>query len=222
MTGEPDTGAPREAAPSPADPVRIALATRNRGKITEVCRILADLDVELVPAEDLGVGPVEEPGETFEANALHKARVVAERTGLPAIADDSGLEVDALDGAPGVHSARYAGVHGDDAANNAKLLEELAGVAPEERTARFVCVAALAVPNGPQWTVPGVVEGRILTEPRGQGGFGYDPLFAMEGETRTNAELPPAAKDAASHRGAAFRGLRPAIGQLLSGQGSRS
>lgn len=200
---------------------RIVLATGNTGKVEEVRRILADLDVELVPMDALGVSEVDEPGETFEDNAVHKARVVAERTGLPALADDSGLEVDALGGAPGVRSARYAGVHGDDAANNAKLLEELAGVPPEERTARFVCVAALATPEGPHWTVRGTMEGRILTEPRGEGGFGYDPLFVMEGETRTNAELGPAEKDAASHRGAAFRGLRPAIGQLLSGERAR-
>lgn len=200
-------------------PARIVLATRNRGKVAELRRILDGLDVELVPLDEVGVGDIHEPGETFAANALHKARAATRQTGLPAIADDSGLEVDALDGAPGVRSARYAGRHGDDAANNRKLLAELEGVPAAERTARFVCVAALATPEGLTWTVRATMEGRITDAPAGTGGFGYDPLFVADGETRTNAELPAEEKDARSHRGAAFRGLRPAVARLVAGRG---
>lgn len=188
--------------------MRIALASGNEKKRAEIVAILAGLDVELVPMTELGVPSPEETGETFEANALLKARTVAEATGLPAIADDSGLEVDALDGRPGVRSARYAGEDATDADNNAKLLAELEGVAADGRTARFVCAAALVGPDGEEHVVRGVMEGEVIEEPRGEHGFGYDPLFVSAGEQRTNAELPPEVKDARSHRGAAFRALR--------------
>lgn len=194
---------------------RIVLATRNRGKLAELERILAGLDVELVPIDVLGSEPPEETGATFEENALMKARSATSETRLPALADDSGLEVDALGGAPGIASARYAGLQADDAANLTKVLDALAALPAERRRARFVCAAALVSPDGREWVTRGVMQGRILTEPRGGGGFGYDPIFVGLGETRTNAELPPEVKDARSHRGAAFRALRPAVERLL-------
>ena len=196
---------------------RLALATGNAKKVEELRRILDGLDVELVTMRELGVDSPEETGTTFEANALLKARWVRDHSGLLSLADDSGLVVDALDGTPGVYSARYAGVDGPgaDAANNAKLLEELADVPDERRTARFVCVAALVTPQGDEWTVRGTREGRIGHEERGDRGFGYDPLFTSHGETRTNAELEPSEKDARSHRGKAFRAIRPLVERAL-------
>ncbi|MDP8927351.1 MAG: RdgB/HAM1 family non-canonical purine NTP pyrophosphatase [Actinomycetota bacterium] len=196
--------------------MRIVLATRNRGKLAELERILAGLDVELVPIDLFGGQAPEEAGDTFEENALTKARAAVIETGLPALGDDSGLEVDVLRGGPGVVSARYAGAHADDAANRAKLLAALAGVPPERRSARFVCVAVLVSRDGREWITRGVMEGHITTEPRGKGGFGYDPVFVALGENRTNAELPAEVKDARSHRGSAFRALRPTIEALLS------
>ncbi len=195
---------------------RIVLATGNRGKLAEIERILAGLDLELVPIGALGGGSPEETGATFEENALAKARVAVSHSGLPALADDSGLEVDALGGRPGIMSARYAGSHADDAENRAKLLEALGMVAAGDRRARFVCAAALVAPDGREWLTVGVMEGHIVDEPRGEGGFGYDPIFVGLGEQRTNAELPPEVKDARSHRGAAFRALRPALERLLT------
>ncbi|MFN2556288.1 MAG: RdgB/HAM1 family non-canonical purine NTP pyrophosphatase [Nitriliruptorales bacterium] len=196
--------------------VRIVLATRNRGKLAELERILGDLDLELLAIDAFGGEGPDETGATFEENALVKARLAASATGLPALADDSGLEVDALGGLPGVISARYAGPQADDAANRAKLLEALTAVqAPQDRGARFVCAAALVSPDAREWTTLGIMAGRIITEPRGEGGFGYDPIFVGLGETRTNAELPPEVKDARSHRGAAFRALRPALQELI-------
>lgn len=197
--------------------MRFVLATGNRSKRVELERILEGLDVELVPMIDLGLESPVEDGDTFEANALIKARAACRATGMPALADDSGLEVDALGGAPGVHSARYAGEVTDDIANNRKLVEELAGIPGTERTGRFVCVAALVAPDGREWTERGVMEGRIVDEPRGEGGFGYDPHFVADGETRTNAELAPEEKDDRSHRGAAFRAIRPHVESLLEG-----
>lgn len=196
---------------------RLLLATRNDGKIAELRRILAAddrlADVELVSAADVDVGDVDETGDTFAANAALKARAAAEAAGLVAVADDSGLVVDALGGAPGVHSARYAGVHGDDAANLAKVLEEMAGVT--ERTARFVCAAAVTAPGGGSRVVHGEVRGALIEEPRGSRGFGYDPIFVPDGEQRTTAEMSPAEKDAISHRGEAFRALCDPIAELL-------
>lgn len=196
---------------------QLVVATGNAKKLVELERILAGLDVELVPMTALGLDTPVEDGDTFEANAAIKARAACEATGLPALADDSGLEVDALGGAPGVHSARYAGVDDDgDLANNRKLVAAIHAVPEEQRTARFVCVAALAAPDGRLWTERGTMEGRIVDEPRGEAGFGYDPHFVSTGETRTNAELTPAEKDARSHRGAAFRAIRRDVEALLA------
>lgn len=183
----------------------VVLATHNLHKVAELARILEGLDVTLRSAHDLALPDVDETGDTFAANALLKARAAAEATGLPAIADDSGLVVDALDGAPGIYSARYAGPQRDDEDNLALVLARMRGVA--QRQARFVCAAALAGPDCAQ-VREGVLEGELTTEPRGTGGFGYDPILVPLGHQRTCAELTPAEKDAISHRGAAFRALR--------------
>jgi XTP/dITP diphosphohydrolase len=198
--------------------MRIVLATRNRGKLVELERILEGLPVELVPMDVLGLRSPPETGETFADNALLKARAASSATGLPALADDSGLEVDALDGAPGVSSAVYAGRHGDDQANLDKLLQQVVPLPDEKRSARFVCVAALVAPDGREWTRSGIMEGRVTDVPRGDGGFGYDPVFVAHGETRTNAELAAAEKDEMSHRGRAFRAIREAVEELLVSQ----
>jgi XTP/dITP diphosphohydrolase len=194
---------------------RLLLASANQGKLRELRTILGGLPVELVGLTEVGRGDppeVEETGETFLANALLKARAYAAWSGLAAVADDSGLEVDALGGAPGVRSARYAGPGASDHANLDKLLAELTGVPPERRTARFRCVAALHDPaTGSKAHAEAAWEGRILDTPRGGGGFGYDPVFLPDGWDRTSAEVDQATKDAASHRGMAFRALRPAI-----------
>lgn len=195
--------------------VRIVLATNNPKKRRELERILAGLDVELVPMGELGLPSPDEDGETFEDNALIKARAAAAATGLPALADDSGLEVDALGGEPGVHSARWSGTDGEDAANNAKLVRELSDVPEDRRSARFVAVAALVTPDGQAHTVRGVMEGRVRDHPTGDGGFGYDPYFVAAGQQVSNAELSPQDKDAISHRGAAFRAIRPHVEALL-------
>jgi XTP/dITP diphosphohydrolase len=202
---------------------RIVVATGNAHKLDEIRAILAArglVRVELVSMREFDLDSPVEDGATFEANALIKARACAQATGLPALADDSGLVVDALAGAPGVHSARYAGEPSDDAANNAKLVAELAGVPVEQRTARFVCAAALVSPLGLEQTVRGTMEGHVVDEPRGGHGFGYDPHFVASatGDGRTTAELEPAEKDAISHRGAAFRRLVPHIQQLVAGR----
>jgi len=184
--------------------MRLLVATRNAHKLGEIRPMLPGFD--LVGTEGWpGVPDPDETGETFEANAAIKAEAWRRATGLPALADDSGLEVDALGGAPGIHSARYAGVHGDTAANNAKLLRELAGVPPEKRTARFVCALALALPDGsPVRTLRGVCPGRIVAAAQGGRGFGYDPLFVPEGFEQTFGELPDAVKASLSHRARAF------------------
>lgn len=191
---------------------RVVLASGNRGKLAELRRILADLGLELLDAHDVALPDVEETGETFAENALVKARAGAAACGLACLADDSGLVVDALGGEPGVRSARYAGAHGDDEANLRLVLERVAGAA--DRSARFVCVAALATPDGREWTAEGRVEGTLTEAPRGDGGFGYDPIFQPLGESRTTAELPAEEKDAISHRGKAFRAIRPAVAEL--------
>lgn len=202
---------------------RVVVATGNAHKLAEIAAILAEVGltgIDLVSMRELGVPEPVEDGATFEANALIKARACAQATGLPAIADDSGIEVDALDGAPGVHSARYAGTHGDDAANNARLLDELAEVPDGRRTARFVCVAAFVTPQGLERTERGAMEGRVLRAPRGERGFGYDPLFVADAtpDGRSTAELTAAEKDRISHRGAAFRALVGPLQQLRAGQ----
>ena len=185
---------------------RVVLATHNRHKVVELRRILADTPIELVSGLDVDLPEVDETGDTFAANALLKADACLAATGLPAIADDSGLVVDALDGAPGVRSARYAGEGATDDANLRLVLERLGDAA--QRAARFVCVAALVTPDGGRVTERGVMEGALIDAPHGTGGFGYDPIFVAAGEQRTNAELSPDEKDAMSHRGAAFRALR--------------
>jgi XTP/dITP diphosphohydrolase len=198
---------------SPSPP-RLLLASANPGKLRELRAILRGLPVALVGLADTGAGEppeVAETGATFLDNALEKARAYAAWSGLAAVADDSGLEVDALGGAPGVHSARYAGEGAGDRANLDELLAELAGVPPERRTARFRCAAVLVDRDLGEWHAEGTWEGRLLEGPRGTGGFGYDPVFVPDGWDRTSAEVDPATKDAASHRGRAFRTLRPAI-----------
>lgn len=189
----------------------VLLATRNAGKIREFAQLLAG---EPVQVETLGahpeLGDVEETGETFDENARIKASYFAQASGMWTIAEDSGLVVDALGGEPGVYSARYAGEHGDDAANNEKLIRELQGL--EDRSARYVCAIVLARPDGEiAVSVQGVCEGQIVDKPRGSGGFGYDPHFMATGETRTNAELPPRDKNALSHRGQAIRTFAPLL-----------
>jgi XTP/dITP diphosphohydrolase len=192
--------------------VRVVLATANEGKRRELEALLGDA-WELVSQAELGVESVEETGVTFLENALLKARHASAATGLPAIADDSGLEVDALDGAPGVWSARYAGADGNDAANNAKLLQGLEGVPADQRGARFRCVMVFV--QGPDDPAPVVAdcswEGRIAATCRGDGGFGYDPLFIDDISGRHSAELDPAEKNARSHRGQAAMALRSAL-----------
>jgi XTP/dITP diphosphohydrolase len=197
---------------------RVVLATRNAGKVAELWRILADagLTVDLLGVDGFPDLPdVPETGATFAENALLKAHAFAAATGLPAVADDSGICVDALNGMPGVLSARWAGRHGDDEANLRLVLAQLADVPASRRGAHFACAAALALPRGPERVVEGRVTGMIIQEPRGTGGFGYDPIFVADGETRTTAEMPPAEKDAISHRGRAFRALVPLARELL-------
>jgi XTP/dITP diphosphohydrolase len=186
--------------------MRAVLASRNTHKIEQVTRLLEDVD--LVPVDEISPELLlTEPYDTFEANALAKARVVAAATGMPAIADDSGLEVDALGGAPGVRSARYAGEGASDADNNRKLVAELRRIAAAELVCRYRCVAALVSPEGAELVAHGRCEGEIVLHGRGNLGFGYDPHFVPRGETRTMAEIPLEEKLAFSHRGRAFREL---------------
>lgn len=189
--------------------MRILAATRNAHKAEEIAEILRPLGVEVVgPEEQSGTPDVEETGDSFEANALLKARAAAAATGMTAFADDSGLEVDALGGEPGVLSARYAGPGASDAEKRALVLARLADVRrPEDRTARFRCAAALASPDGWAMLFTGSVEGLITFEPRGEGGFGYDPIFFFPPFGKTFAEVPRERKNAVSHRGRAFRTL---------------
>ena len=191
----------------------IVLASSNSGKIREIARLLEPLDVSIVPQSELGVSDAEETGSTFEENAIIKARHASAATGLPAIADDSGLAVDALGGEPGVYSARYAGAHGDDEANNDKLLSKLSGVADEERGAAFHCVACyLETADSSPVVAHGEWRGRILHNRRGSGGFGYDPLFLDPESGKASAELTPEEKNARSHRGQALRELARLLG----------
>jgi XTP/dITP diphosphohydrolase len=189
--------------------LKLVLATANAGKQREFEALLAPLGMQLLLQSALGIDTVAETGATFEANALLKARHAAARSGLPALADDSGLEVDALGGRPGVWSARYAGATATDADNNAQLLSELAGLPPERRRARYRCVLALvrSAEDAAPLIAGGSWEGRIGTRPAGRGGFGYDPLFVPEGHDVTAAELPAAQKNALSHRGRALAAL---------------
>lgn len=180
---------------------RLLVATHNQGKKHEYEELLADAEVELVSLADVGIAQtIPEEGETYAENALLKARGYAALSGLLTLADDSGIEVDALGGAPGVRTARYAGEDASDAERNALLLRAIAGVPEAQRTARFRCVIALAWPDGRTAVVEGVVEGRIATEPRGEHGFGYDPIFYVPEYGRTMAELPEQVKNRISHR----------------------
>ena len=200
--------------------LRVIIATKNDGKIAEIKRILGLPGLELVTYRDLREWPeVEEHGESFFENALIKARALVDRFGMAAIADDSGLEVDALGGAPGVRSARYAGDRADDRANNEKLLRELVELDFSRRTARFRCVAVYADPEGRVLKAEGAVEGRIGFEPRGEGGFGYDPLFIPYGYDKTLAELGPEIKDKISHRARAFGRLKSELEKLVTENG---
>jgi len=197
----------------PPSPDPLVLATRNPGKLRELDRILG-AQIRLAGLEDFpGAPDVPETGATFEENALLKARAIADYTGLPAVADDSGLCVDALNGMPGVLSARWAGGHGDDKANLELVLAQVADVPGARLGARFVCAAALVTDSG-EWVVTGQVEGRLIRAPRGSGGFGYDPIFLPDGFDQTTAEMTAEAKDAISHRGRAFRALTPFISRL--------
>lgn len=188
---------------------RIVLATGNPGKVREIQAVLDPYNVEIVPQTELGVPEAEETGLTFVENALIKARNAAEHTGLPAIADDSGLEVDALKGEPGIHSSRYAGDAATDSDNNAKLLQALEGLPEDQRTARFQCVIVyLQHPADPTPViVQGTWEGRILEKQAGNQGFGYDPLFFVPTHQCSAAELEPEVKNVISHRGQALRRL---------------
>ncbi|MEU8921015.1 RdgB/HAM1 family non-canonical purine NTP pyrophosphatase [Kitasatospora sp. NPDC048545] len=198
---------------------RLILATRNQHKVAELRAILTDagLDVELVGADAYPEIPdVPETGVTFAENALLKAHALARATGLPAVADDSGLCVDVLNGAPGIFSARWAGKHGDDRANLDLLLAQLSDIAEPHRGAHFFCAAALALPDGTERVVEGRLLGTLRTTPAGDGGFGYDPILQPLGETRTCAELTPDEKNAISHRGQAFRALAPVVKDLIA------
>jgi XTP/dITP diphosphohydrolase len=197
---------------------RLLLATRNAGKLAELQRLLetAVPGVEVVGLREVPEYPeAPETGATFEENALLKAREAVRYTGLPAVADDSGLTVDALNGMPGVLSARWSGRHGDDDANTALLLGQVADVPDERRGAAFVCAAALVTPDGTERVIERRWRGRVIREKRGTNGFGYDPVFVPEGLGVTSAELPPEEKDARSHRGQAFAALVPVLAEVL-------
>jgi XTP/dITP diphosphohydrolase len=221
----PDGAGPDRAVPDGSRP-RLVLATHNKGKLRELRELLRgqvpglDVDTQVVDAAAAGAPDVVETGVTFAENSLLKARAVADATGLVAIADDSGLAVDVLGGAPGIFSARWAGRHGDDAANLRLLLDQLSDVPDAHRGAAFVCAAALAMPGsgGARREVVeyGQLEGTLLREPRGGGGFGYDPILQPAGEERSCAELSPEEKNAISHRGQAFRALLPHLVKALS------
>ena len=196
--------------------MKLVLATRNHGKIVELQRIIADAlpDVELVGTDSFpDLADVEETEDSFIGNALLKAHAVAKATGLPAIADDSGLSVNALNGDPGIFSARYAGVHGDDLANLNKVLKNMDRVL--DRSAAFHCAAAFAKPDGFEIVVEAKLLGRLTTTPIGDDGFGYDPIFIPEGFEITTAQMSPSQKDQISHRGMAFRALIPKVVNAL-------
>jgi XTP/dITP diphosphohydrolase len=199
---------------------KLVLATRNQGKIEEFRRILEELapgQIEIIGVDQFPhLVDVNETGSTFEENSLLKARYTSEATGLPAIADDSGLCVDALNGDPGIYSARWAGTHGDDRANLEKVLEQLKDVPDEKRTAYFICVATLVLPDGRQQVSEGRFEGHILHAPVGNNGFGYDPIFQPLGMSISSAQMGPEEKDLVSHRGKSLRSLAPHVIQMLA------
>jgi len=196
---------------------KVVLATKNPHKVEEILAILGDIPgIEWLTFREISFSDVEEVGETLEENAVLKATAVARETGLPALAEDTGLEVEALGGAPGVRSARFAGEDKDYRANNEKLLRLLEGV--RNRRARFRTVAVLALPDGRMWKTEGVLKGKIAEAPRGEHGFGYDPLFVPEGETRTLAEMLPEEKNVISHRRRALEAMRTILHELSSGK----
>lgn len=199
---------------------KVLLATRNRKKLVELQRILDGAlgahRIALLGLDDIEqYAELPETGLTFGENALIKAREGCRQSGLPTIADDSGLAVDALNGMPGVFSARWSGQHGNDQANLQLVLDQIGDVPDEQRAASFVCTVALVLPEGKEHLVDGRQSGRVLRAPRGEGGFGYDPIFLGDGQDRTNAELTPAEKDAISHRGKALRELAKLIAKVL-------
>jgi XTP/dITP diphosphohydrolase len=199
---------------------KLVLATRNQGKITEFRRILDALapgEIELIGVDQFpDLVDVEETGSTFEENSLLKARYTAQTTGLPAIADDSGLCVDALNGDPGIYSARWAGAHGDDQANIEKLLDQLKDIADEKRSAHFMCVASLVLPDGREQVAEGRFDGHILRHPVGEYGFGYDPIFQPLGFTISSAQMSAEEKDLLSHRGKSLRSIAPHVIEMLA------
>ena len=198
---------------------KVVIASRNEHKIDEMRRILneAGLSLDLVGIQEFPDLPdVDETGTTFAENALLKAREICAFTGIPAIADDSGLCVDALGGMPGIFSARWAGTHGNDLANLQLLLAQISHVVPDRRTASFRCAAAIVMPSGAEEVVEGIMAGRLIDTPRGTNGFGYDPIFIADGYSITTAEMDSANKDAISHRGRAIAALAPTLAQLLS------
>jgi XTP/dITP diphosphohydrolase len=201
----------------------LVLATRNQGKITEFRRILEELapgQIELIGVDKFpDLVDVEETGTSFEENSLLKARYTSHATGLPAIADDSGLCVDALNGDPGIFSARWAGVHGNDQANLEKVLDQLKDVPDQKRTAHFKCVASLVLPDGREQVAEGRFEGHILHAPVGENGFGYDPIFQPLGLSISSAQMSAQEKDLVSHRGKSLRAIAPHVIQMLASLG---
>ena len=202
---------------------KLVLATRNQGKITEFRRILEELapgQIELIGVDKFpDLVDVEETGTSFEENSLLKARYTSQATGLPAIADDSGLCVDALNGDPGIFSARWAGVHGNDQANLEKVLDQLKDVPDQKRTAHFTCVASLVLPDGRERVAEGRFEGHILHAPVGENGFGYDPIFQPLGLSISSAQMSAQEKDVVSHRGKSLRSIAPHVIQMLASLG---
>ena len=199
---------------------KLLLATRNKGKIEEFHRILEEIapgEIELVGLDQFpDLADVEETGSTFEENALLKARQMSAATGLPAIADDSGLCVDALGGDPGIFSARWSGVHGDDEANLQKVLDQIKDVPDADRTAYFICVAALVLVDGASHCEEGRFHGQLLHHPVGENGFGYDPIFSPDGYSISSAQMSAADKDAISHRGKALRAIAPHVRKMVA------
>lgn len=202
---------------------KMVLATSNANKLREIREILGDLDVEIISLADVGLAGIEivEDGSTYEENSLKKAREIMVRTGLDTIADDSGLEVDALDGAPGIYSARFSGEGATDACNNILLLEKLQNVQEEARTARFVSAVSVAFADGRELAVRGTVEGRIGFEPQGENGFGYDPLFYYPEADCTFAQMDSGLKNRISHRSRALRALHDALKEVWSAHENR-
>lgn len=196
---------------------KLVIATRNKGKLSEIKRIFAGLDgLELISLLDIKDAPdIIEDGETFEENAIIKAKKISNFTGLPSLSDDSGLEVDALNGRPGVHSARYGGAGISDSDRNQKLLDELRSIDRDSRTARFICVVAIALPDGRKFTSSGKCEGLIATNPCGENGFGYDPVFFLPDFNKTMAQLTGEEKNRISHRAQALEGAESIIKSLL-------